>query len=197
MTTTEEALRQVFHYGNKAMLLGWRLGAGSFMNRAWLSGQIMVVTHIGRSSGRVYRTPVNFARGQDEVYCIAGFGGSSDWYRNIMARPQVELWLPSARFGGSVAWWDAVAEPVDDDPERIVRLREVLIASGFAGRLDGFRPSMTDEDLLTMASDYPVVRLRTLAARTGDGGPGDLSAVWQAAATAMLPFAVRGLARGR
>jgi deazaflavin-dependent oxidoreductase (nitroreductase family) len=197
VTTTDEALRRGFHYGNKAMLLGWRLGAGSFMNRAWLSGQIMVVTHVGRSSGRVYRTPVNYARGDCEVFCIAGFGRSSDWYRNVIARPQVEIWLPSERFGGPVAWWEGVAEPVGDDPERIVRLREVLVASGFAGRLDGFRPSMTDDALRAMGADYPVIRMRLTDARTGDGGPSDLAACWQAAATVMVPLAVRGLARRR
>jgi deazaflavin-dependent oxidoreductase (nitroreductase family) len=192
MVDGEELLRQGFHQGNKAMVLGWRLGAGSFMNRAWLSGQIMVITHVGRSSGRVYRTPVNYARGDGDVHCIAGFGPRTDWYRNVLAHRTVQLWLPSERFGGPVAWWDAVAEQVDDDRERLIRIREVLVASGFAGRLDGFRPSMGDDDLAVLGADFPVVRMRLDAPRTGDGGPGDLAALWQVAATALVPFALRG-----
>ena len=195
MTSHEDALRRGFHYGNKAMVLGWRLGAGSFMNKAWLSGQIMVITHVGRSSGRRYRTPVNFSRDGADVFCCAGFGPSTDWYRNVLAHRTVELWLPGAQFGGPVEWWEAQAESMEDDPERLVRLREVLTASGFAGRLDGFRPSMPDDELAVLGADYPVVRLRLTSARTGPGGPGDLSAWWQIAAMAMVPLSVRGLRR--
>jgi deazaflavin-dependent oxidoreductase (nitroreductase family) len=195
MSGREDLLRSGFHFGNKAMLLGWRLGAGSFLNQAWLSGQIMVVTHVGRSSGRRYRTPVNYARDCDAVYCIAGFGSRSDWYLNALAHPDVEVWVPSGVLGGPVEWWQAHAEQVDDPSERLWRLREVLVASGFAGRLDGFRPTMPDAALADFGAGYPVLRLRLRSALTGSGGPGDLAAWWQMAALSMVPVAVRGLRR--
>jgi deazaflavin-dependent oxidoreductase (nitroreductase family) len=197
MVDGAEALRKGFHYGNKAMVFGWRLGLGSFMNRAWLSGQIMVITHVGRTSGRTYRTPVNYARFDGDVYCIAGFGERTDWYRNALAHPEVELWLPSERFGGPVAWWRATAEPVSGDPMRLDRLRDVLVASGFAGRLDGFRPGMSDEELRTMGEEYPVLRIRLGEACTGDGGPNDIAALWPAAATIAVPLAAWRTMRGR
>jgi deazaflavin-dependent oxidoreductase (nitroreductase family) len=180
-----QALRQGFKQGNRAMVLGWRLGAGSFMNRSWLSGQITVITHRGRTSGRVYRTPVNYALFGEDVYCIAGFGPTSDWYLNVLADPDVEIWLPSTTFGGPVSWRHAHAEPVSDERFRLERMRDVLIASGFAGRLDGFRPSMSDEELQAMSVDFPLIRLRLGGALTGIGGPGELAAVW--------PMAVSGL----
>jgi deazaflavin-dependent oxidoreductase (nitroreductase family) len=192
-----EALRQGFKQGNRAMVLGWRLGAGSFMNRSWLSGQIMVITHRGRSSGRVYRTPVNYAMFGDDVYCIAGFGHRSDWYRNVLADPDVEIWLPSTTFGGPVSWWLAHAEQVTEEPFRLQRIRDVLVASGFAGRLDGFRPDIGEDELRTMSADFPLLRLSRVQARTGSGGPGDLDAVWQVVASVLAVVAVAGYAARR
>jgi deazaflavin-dependent oxidoreductase (nitroreductase family) len=185
MSDGAEVLRQGFRQGNRAMVLGWRVGIGSFMNRPWLSGQIMVITHTGRSSGRRYRTPVNYARFGPDVYCIAGFGAGSDWYRNVLVDPRIEIWLPSGVFGGPVSWWEATAETVTDEPFRLERMRDVLVASGFAGRLDGFRPGLADEDLRALSEDFPMLRVTLGQARTGAGGPGDLAAVWQVAASAL------------
>jgi len=197
MVDRAEALRQGFRQGNRAMVLGWRLGAGSFMNQSWLSGQIMVITHTGRSSGRRYRTPVNYARFGDDVYCIAGFGAGSDWYRNVLAHPRVEVWLPCGTFGGPVGWWQATAEVVTDEAFRLERMRDVLVASGFAGRLDGFRGDLPDDELRVMTQQYPLLRLAFDEARTGSGGPGDLAAVWQVAASALAVLALVSWVTGR
>jgi deazaflavin-dependent oxidoreductase (nitroreductase family) len=193
MSDRDEAMRQAFRLFNKGMLLGWRLDLGRFLNRPWLGGQIMVVTHTGRVSGTRHRTPVNYARHNGDVYCTAGFGQRSDWYRNVVADPAIEVWLPGERLGSPVGWWLATATPVpDDDPERLDRVRDVLVASGFAGRLDGFRRRMPDDDLRALAREFPLVRIRLGGARTGDGGPGDLAAVWPVTATALLALAARG-----
>lgn len=175
----EQALRKVFHYGNRLMLLNWRLGAGSFLNRRWPFGQIMVITHTGRRSGRRYRTPVNYARHDGSVYATAGFGEETDWYRNLMATPDAELWLPSTRIGGPVAWWRVRASTVTDPAENLARLRDVMVASGFAGALDGFRASMPDAELEPWTLKYPVIRFELIEPLTGDGGPSDLAA-WPA-----------------
>ena len=44
-----------------------------------------IVTHVGRSSGRHYRTPVNmFRRGADHVFVLT-YGPEADWVRNVLA----------------------------------------------------------------------------------------------------------------
>jgi deazaflavin-dependent oxidoreductase (nitroreductase family) len=44
-----------------------------------------VVTHVGRRSGRTYRTPVNlFRRGDDYVIALM-YGADSQWVRNVLA----------------------------------------------------------------------------------------------------------------
>lgn len=168
-----QPLRHAFKLFNRGMLLLWRLGLGRWLN-SWpaVGGRILVLVHRGRRSGRIYRTPVNYAEVGGHLYVTAGFGRVSDWYRNVRAHPAVEIWLPDG-------WWLGSAEDVSDDPARLVWLRQVLIASGFAAYAAGLNPAtMSDAALAHATADYRLLRLRRTAPRTGPGGPGDLAWVW-------------------
>ncbi len=183
--TMEEKLRQGFKYFNRFMLMMWRLGLGPWVN-AWpeVGGRIMVITHTGRKSGLRRRTPVNYALVDGEIYCTAGFGPISDWYRNIVAQPQVEVWLPDG-------WWTGVAEEIMDTKLRMPLLRQVLLASGFAARAEGIDPvAMTNDELSAATADYRLIHIRRTEARTGRGGPGDLAWVWPLATMILLPLAL-------
>jgi deazaflavin-dependent oxidoreductase (nitroreductase family) len=176
-----DRLRLGFKYLNRFMLLVWRLGLGSWLN-AWpqVGGRIMVITHLGRKSGQWRHTPVNYVLIGDDVYCAAGFGRVSDWYRNILAHPNVEIWLPDG-------WWAAVAEDISADKDRLAWLRKVLIASGFATYLAGINPhAMSDDALAEVTADYRLIRIRRLEARTGANGPGDLAWIWPLATLILL-----------
>jgi deazaflavin-dependent oxidoreductase (nitroreductase family) len=181
---TEEKLRQGFKYFNRFMLLMWRLGLGPWVN-FWPEavGRIMVITHTGRKSGLKRQTPVNYAIIDGDIYCTAGFGGDSDWYLNIMADPEVEVWLRDG-------WWSGVAEDTSENERRLPLLRQVLIAGGFAAPLfGGINPTTaTDDELAEATADYRLIRIRRTEARTGPGGPGDLSWVWPLAAMILLPI---------
>ncbi len=182
----EQALRQGFRYLNKLMITLWRLGLGKWLN-AWpkKGGQIMVITHVGRKSGLTRRTPVNYAIVDGEIYCTAGFGAISDWYRNIIANPDVEIWLPDG-------WWSGEAEDVTGCADHLSIMRQVLLGSGFAAYAAGLDPvEMGDEALREATAVYRLVRIHRLSACTGPGGPGDLSWVWPAATLILLPLALR------
>lgn len=43
------------------------------------------VIHVGRRSGRTYRTPVRAVRHDDTVIVGANFGVQADWIRNLIA----------------------------------------------------------------------------------------------------------------
>lgn len=177
----QEGLRQGFRIFNRFMVGLWRLGLGSWVN-SWPSvgGRILVLVHRGRKTGATRYTPVNYAMVGEDVYCVAGFGPRSDWYQNIMAQPRIEVWLPNG-------WWQAVAEDVSDSPGRLAALRQVIIASGFAGRLEGLDAQhMTDEALGDATAPYRLVRLRLVGERTGAGGPGSLAWVWPMATFLLL-----------
>ena len=137
---------------NPFMVFMWKIGLGWTMN-IWpaVSGRIMVIKHCGRKSGREYLTPVNYALVDGEIYCTAGFGSMSDWYRNMLANPNIELWLPEGKR-------KARAEDISDSSNRLFLLRQVIIASGFAGPLFGINPKkLSDEQLDKLSKEYRLV----------------------------------------
>ena len=186
---TAKRLKAAFRYLNRFMVSMWRLGLGRWVN-AWPdgSGRIFVLGHTGRRTGRRLWTPLNYAMVDGQLYCTAGFGATSDWYRNVMAEPRVEVWPPGER-------WAGLVEEVSDHPEHIRLLREVLVASGFAARAAGIDPRrMNDEELAASTASYPLLRVR----RTAGAGPlpanprpGDLSWVWAVAAGSAVAVSAR------
>lgn len=181
--TREEHLRQFFKRMNEFMLVLWRLGLGPWIN-LWpqVGGRIMVVTHTGRKTGKRHRTPVNYAIVNGELYCTAGFGAISDWFRNILANPEVEIWLPNG-------WWSGSADEVVDPVHRASLMRQVLIGSGFAARIAGINPHIqSDKELERATGEYRLIRIRLVGPRTGPGGPGDLAWIWPLATMILLPM---------
>jgi deazaflavin-dependent oxidoreductase (nitroreductase family) len=147
-----KTLRRFFHAMNHFMVFMWKIGLGRMIN-SWpaVMGRIMVIRHVGRRSGKNYLTPVNYALVDGQIFCTAGFGPGTDWYRNIMAAPDTELWLPQG-------WRHARACDVSDAPNRVRLLREITIASGLAGPLLGIdQKQLTDEQMLRVARDYRLV----------------------------------------
>lgn len=169
-----EKLRKQFKAINKFMVLLWRLGVGWWFGlwpEGW--GQIMVITHTGRKSGKKYRTPVNFAMVDEKVYCTAGFGEIADWYRNITANSKVEIWLPQG-------WWTGKAEDVSDRENSLEIMRAVIKASGFAGPMFGVNADqLDDESLSKLTRNYRLIQIQREDACTGPGGPADLHWIWQ------------------
>jgi deazaflavin-dependent oxidoreductase (nitroreductase family) len=161
-----DTLRKIFRYLNRYFMVPmFRLGFGPFMGNP-LSGYIMVIRTCGRKSGKTRYAPVNYAIINGSVYCMAGLGKLSDWYRNLLANPQVELLLPSGALLGT-------AETVSDPAERRAALRRILKNAGFAALFEGFNPSAaSDEEMERKVGDLPVVRIRPsgLASGASDGG---------------------------
>ena len=174
------------------MVLMWRMGMGVWCNALpAVSGRIMVIVHTGRKSRTVYRTPVNYAIVDGDVYCLAGFGHVSDWYRNILVHPNIEIWLTDS-------WWAGQAEDVSEDERRLYLMCEVLIGSGFASFVAGINPyELTEAQLDEVTRPYRLIRIRRTTALTGSGGPGDLAWIWQVATLLLLMRSVRRRRKSR
>lgn len=188
MTTTtpeqslEALLPQMFKYFNRFMILMWRMGLGSVLNAMPPEfGRYIVLIHTGRKSGLKRQTPVNYAEVDGDIYITAGFGAGSQWYQNMMAKPQIEIWMSSG-------WYQAEAEDVTENADSLRLMREVLIGSGFAATvLAQIDPrTVSDEKLQELTADYRLMRIRRGALLHGAGGPGDLTWVWGVFAVLVL-----------
>jgi len=177
----EDNMKRGFRYLNRFMVLMWRLGLGQFVNM-WPegAGRIMVITTTGRKSGLKRQTPVNYALQDGEIYCVAGFGPGSDWYRNLRSNPKVDIWMPDS-------WWAGEVDVVTDPALRLPLIRKIVINSGFVARLVGINPyTISDAALEKVTAPYVLLHVRRVEARTGRGGPGELSWVWPAATFLLL-----------
>jgi deazaflavin-dependent oxidoreductase (nitroreductase family) len=56
----------------------------------WLPG-FAIVSHVGRRSGRSYRTPVNVFRVGERYLFALTYGRESDWVQNVVAAGRCEI----------------------------------------------------------------------------------------------------------
>jgi deazaflavin-dependent oxidoreductase (nitroreductase family) len=165
-------LRRFFWVLNRVFMVPmFRLGFGPIFGNP-LSGYVMVIRTAGRKTGRARYTPVTYTIADGSVYCLAGFGRISDWYRNIQAAPQIALILPGGAVSGRV-------EEVDDAAERLSITRQIFKNAGFIGFLEGFNPfRASDEVILAKTAEMPVLRIRPDGLANGPCDPGGWAWVW-------------------
>jgi deazaflavin-dependent oxidoreductase (nitroreductase family) len=95
----------VFKWIFKMPILQYRLGLG------WMIGRyILLLTTTGRVSGLPRHTPLEYEyEPEHNRYRIAaGWGGNTDWYRNLLANPHVIVQVGNRKFA-------ALAEPAPDE----------------------------------------------------------------------------------
>lgn len=79
-------------------LLRWGFNLPIMLYRArlgWLLGRrFLLLTHRGRTTGKLRRTVlevVQYDRVRHESVVLSAYGERADWYRNLLARPAVEV----------------------------------------------------------------------------------------------------------
>ena len=159
-------IRRILKFINMIFMVPlFRLGLGSFVGNP-ITGYIMVVKTIGRTTGKERYVPVNYAILDGNIYCMAGFGKDTHWYRNLQAQPNIEIIITSSALAG-------VAEDATNSEEAIVVLRKLLKNSGFAGFIAGFNPyTVSDTELREKTRDFPIVRIRPTGVGSGAGDAG-------------------------
>lgn len=158
-------MRKVFWFLNKFFMVPvFRLGLGGILVNP-ISGFIMVLKVIGRKSGKTHYAPVNYAIHLGAIWCISGGRKTSDWYKNLLAHPDIEVILP----GGAI--FGRVTEEFDPDIRRIV-IRQVLKNAGFAGFFEGYNPwKISDDELMTKISDMPLLKITPIGIGSGASDP--------------------------
>jgi deazaflavin-dependent oxidoreductase (nitroreductase family) len=87
----------IFRWLFRFPILLYRIGLGPM-----IGSQVLVLETNGRRTGRVHRTPLSyqFDPALDAYYVIAGWGGRTDWYRNLRANASVAVEVGRRRFSG-------------------------------------------------------------------------------------------------
>lgn len=103
------------------------------------------LTTTGRRTGRPHRIEIWYATDESTLYLLSGGGRSSDWVRNVLAQPGVEV-----EVGGTVVAARARVIASNDEAERA----RSLVFDKYAPRSDG---DLTDwrQRALPIAIDLP------------------------------------------
>jgi deazaflavin-dependent oxidoreductase (nitroreductase family) len=90
------------------------------------------LTHVGRSSGKTYRTPLDANPVEGGYVFILVYGSESDWVRNVLEAGQARLLisgedirLTKPRLIDEAEAWQALGDTVKRPP-RLLRIAEYL-----------------------------------------------------------------------
>jgi deazaflavin-dependent oxidoreductase (nitroreductase family) len=141
-----------------------------FLYRArmgWLFGQrFLLLTHVGRKSGLRHHTVlevVRYERSCRTCFVASGWGEKAQWFKNIIAQPEVEVTLGART---RRAWArriergeaeQALRDYARRHPWAVTQLARIMLGRGHEG---------SDEDFELLAEHVPLVELRL-----GDGAP--------------------------
>ncbi len=158
--------RTVFKYMNRYYMVPLsKLGLLPWMHNP-LTGYIMVLQTIGRKSGKVRCTPLNYALADGYIYCIAGFGSGTHWLANLKANSTVEVCIAGTKVRGH-------AEIVTEGEEAQRIFIQIVHNCGLAALLVGLNPfTLTDEKILQKRGPEVVVRIRPEEMVGGSLDPG-------------------------
>lgn len=146
-----------------------RAGLGAVFSTP-VGGYLMLLRTKGRTSGQVREAPLGYVIIDGAVYCVAGFGRRTHWFRNIEADPHVEVVLPGRAFAG-------LAEEVTDPAEYLPKMRRLLGTLGIVGmETMGCDPrTASDDELRERTRGLPLVRIRATGIAAGPTDPGGLA----------------------
>ena len=168
-----------------------RAGLGPWMGTP-IGGWLLLLRVRGRRSGLVREIPLSYLVDEGSAWVMAGFGPSTQWYRNLLADPHVEVVLPGRTRS-------CLAEEVRDPATRRRILPKLVRATGLPGYMCGCDPYRAPaERVLELTAWVPLIRLRPVGEpiAAGPDDPGGLAWVWrQAAATIVAYWIVRRMVR--
>jgi deazaflavin-dependent oxidoreductase (nitroreductase family) len=126
-----------------------------------LGSRFLMLTHIGRRSGRTYRTVVEVVGRlpTGEFVAMAGLGPDSDWLRNALAGGAREVTVGRRRFPPAIRELGRdEAAAVLAGYERRNRLAAPVVRAVLS-RLVGWRYTGTDDERRRLVAELPLVAL--------------------------------------
>lgn len=167
-----------------------RAGLGAWAGTP-VGGYVLLLRTRGRRSGAVREAPLSYLVADGAAWVCAGFGERTQWYRNVLADPRVEVVLP----GRAVA---CLARDERDPAVRTRMLPRLVRAVGVPGMLGGVRLGASDDAILAAYAWVPLVSLRPLGDPlvAGPDDPGGTAWIWrQAVVVGLAAMLLRQLVR--
>jgi deazaflavin-dependent oxidoreductase (nitroreductase family) len=93
--TPKKGVGAIFKWIFKIPILYYKLGLG------WMLGKrFLLLTTTGRKTGKLRQTPLEFVYDpQQDWYRVApGWGGNTDWYKNVLHAPDVTVQVGRRKF---------------------------------------------------------------------------------------------------
>ena len=136
---------------NEVMVRRYRAGLGKVAGR-----MILLLTTTGRKSGSPHTVAVQYEKIDGKYVIGAANGVNSDWYRNILAHPEVDLVVGDLKIHGiadTMVGEDKIADFMT------YRLKRHPLMIGLILKMDGcsFRPGR--EELLDYCKKIAVVTI--------------------------------------
>lgn len=139
-------------------ILLYRIGLAARVGKRFL-----VLTTTGRRTGRPRRCALNYTRDGELVYVASGFG-RTDWYRNLVTDPHVEVQIGKERWHGHARLVSLPAErrrvlgllrdrALEQGPPRALRPIVRRLGVDYEGRVGRLR--------------YPAAKILLVAIRIG------------------------------
>jgi hypothetical protein len=152
-----------------------RSGLGAWMGTP-IGGWLLVIRVRGRKSGLGHDIPLSYLVEDGCAWVMAGFGPQTQWYRNLLVDPHVELVLPGR------PPMRAIAEEVRNREIRARIVPHLVRATGVPGYMAGADPFRAQpERILEVTSWVPLIRLRPEGEPllVGPDDPGGHGWIWR------------------
>jgi deazaflavin-dependent oxidoreductase (nitroreductase family) len=185
------ALHRIFLLINRRLAApALKAGLGPLFSTPF-AGSMMLLRTRGRTSGLIREAPLGYVVHEGAIVCVAGFGSTTHWYRNILADPHVECILPTVAVSGT-------AETVTDPLEWLPAYRALIRSLGVVGRMTvGDLARLSDEELERQRDAFPLVRIRPTGIAAGAFDPGGLGWIPAFAIGSWLTLGIARFVLGR
>lgn len=142
-------VRRFYKVISKPPRFAYALGLGPYIGKL-----VLLLTTTGRKTGLSRVTPLQYEQIDGKYFVASAFGDRADWYRNILADPDVRVCVGRKKF-------KAIAEP-STDPVRIADFLEYRLAHrprmiGMMLRAEGLPLSPSRQDLESFAENKAIV----------------------------------------
>jgi len=121
------------------------------------ASRVLVLTTIGRNSGLPRTTPLQFEEVEGVYYVASARGTQADWYRNLIACPDVEVVVGGKRFS-------TIAKPMTDTTQIAdfleLRLQRHPHFMGVMLRIEGLPRKYSRSDIEKFSERLAIVELQ-------------------------------------